>query len=293
MAPSPAAEMATESPYEWGDLVEEGRRVTGSETSSQFKLGDLGLIVAPLPPKGTRLRMKDYKLLAAFAEDIGQDSKRFEEYRVVAGAWPKAKRNRNVCWTVHSYLARHPDRFIMINNPPPLRGSGEKRWTCNAALRVLGWKTSGAPETTEEKLRQVEELLDDEQVAAEAVERVMRSEAVVRRVAAKPHVRESFNRAQTEEIRTAHAATRERPEVQRLDEQAEVLTVLGLCQSFAHGIGRTLPGLHLAELSADSKDAIRDGLERVSAAVEWTEHVLQTGSTDMDAQLRRLIAGEI
>ncbi|MEU2067134.1 DUF6192 family protein [Streptomyces anulatus] len=74
--------------------------------------------------------------------------------------------------------------------------------------------------------------------------------------------------------------------------ESEVLTVLGLCHSFSHGIGRALPGLHLAQLSEDAQGSIREGLERVTAAVGWTEHVLETGQTDMDAALERLIAGE-
>lgn len=275
----------------WADMIKEGQRLTGSEGSAQFKLGDLGLKLAPLPPKGKRLPMKSYKLLADFAEEIGQPRERFEEYRLVAGAWPKAKRNHEVCWTVHSLLARDPDRFIMINNPPLYRRTGQRRWTCDAALRVLGRKT-GVAETQEERLRQVEELLEDEQTAATVVERAMQREPVLRRVAQRQPVREAFNRAQTEEFREAHEETRRAPEVRRINEESEVLTVLGLCHSFAHGIGRTLPGLHLAELSGDAKDSIREGLERVNAAVSWTEHVLETGSTDMDEALERLIAGE-
>lgn len=286
-----ASSAVSEAVADWDEIVEQGKRATSSESSSQFKLGDLALQLVPIPPKGKRPPMKAYKLLGNFAEEIGQEQHRVEEYRLVAGAWPKAKRNRQVCWTVHALLARHPDRFVMINNPPLYRRTGQREWTCGAARRVLGWKAD-TPETTEEKLRQVEDLLDDEQLAAQAVERVMRREPVVRHVAKKQHVREAFNRAQTEEIREARETTRRRPEVRHLDEQSEVLTVLGLCSSFAHGIGRTLPGLHLAELSEDAKDSIREGLNRVTAAVEWTEHVLQTGSTDMDEALERLIAGE-
>ncbi|MFF4952563.1 DUF6192 family protein [Streptomyces chattanoogensis] len=276
---------------EWTELVHKGQRLVKTEGSVQFQLGDIGLEIVPLPPKGKRLSMKSYKLLADYAEDVGLERERFEEYRLVAGAWPKNKRDKTVCWTVHSILARHPDRFSLIHFPPVHRRSGERRWTCDAAHRVRGWKTESA-ETTEEKLRQVEDLLDDEQEAAEVVERIMRKEEVLRRVAEKPRVRESFNRAQTKRIREAHETTRKRPEVKRLDEESEVLTVLGLCASFAHGIGNTLPGLHLAQLSDDSKGAIREGLKRVTAAVEWTEHVLETGSTDMDAALERLIAGD-
>ncbi|MFI6808122.1 DUF6192 family protein [Streptomyces luteogriseus] len=276
---------------EWTDLVHKGQRLVGSESSTQFALGDIGLEMVPLPPKGKRPPMKAYKLLANYADEIGLPSERFEEYRLVAGAWPRKQRAKNVCWYVHAILSHHHDRFDMINNPPVHRKTGERRWTCDAAQRALGRKTR-VPENMEERLRQVEDLLDDE-TTVEVVERaIMRKPAVVKRVAERPHVRETFNRAQTDRIREAREETRRRPEVQKLSEQQEVLTVLGLCSSFASGIGRTLPGLHLAELSDESKDSIREGLSRVTAAVEWTEHVLETGSTDMDAALERLIAGE-
>ncbi|MGY3056264.1 hypothetical protein ACVWZD_005733 [Streptomyces sp. TE3672] len=275
---------------EWTDLVHKGQRLVSAESSGQFALGDIGLSMVPLPPKGKRPPMKAYKLMAAYAEEIGLESGRFEEYRLVAGAWPKKERAKGVCWTVHSILSHRHDRFDLIKNPPVYRRTGERRWTCDGAHRALGWKTQ-VPETIEEKLRQVEDLLDDE-IAVEVVERAMRRPAVVERVAQKPHVRETFNRAQTGRIREAREETRRRPEVQRVNEQQEVLTVLGLCSAFASGIGRTLPGLHLTQLSEDAKDSIREGLSRVTAAVEWTEHVLETGSTDMDAALERLIAGE-
>ncbi|MEV5566906.1 DUF6192 family protein [Streptomyces sp. NPDC052196] len=236
--------------------------------------------------------MAKYKLLADFAEEIGQTRERFEEYRLVAGAWPKAKRNRQVCWTVHAYFARHADRFVMINNPPLYKRSGQRHWTCDAAKKALGWSSEEAEPSTENKLRQVEEILADEDLAVTVVERAMSREPVVRKVAQRQPVRDAFNRAQVEEVRTAHEETRRMPEVQRINEESEVLTVLGLCQSFSHGIGRALPGLHLAELSEDSKDSIREGLDRVKAAVSWTEHVLETGQTDMDAALKQLIAGE-
>ncbi|MFB7076421.1 DUF6192 family protein [Streptomyces sp. NPDC056308] len=275
---------------EWTDLVHKGQRLVGSESSTQFALGDIGLEMVPLPPRGKRPPMKAYKLLANYAEEIGLESERFEEYRLVAGAWPKKQRAKNVCWTVHAILSHHHDRFDMIDNAPVYRRTGERRWTCNAAHRALGWKTQ-VPETMEERLRQVEDLLDDE-TTVEVVERAMRRPAVVKRIAEKPQVRETFNRAQADRIREAREETRKRPEVQKLNEQQEVLTVLGLCSAFASGIGRSLPGLHLAELSDDAKDSIREGLSRVTAAVGWTEHVLETGSTDMDAALERLIAGE-
>ncbi|MEV8324075.1 DUF6192 family protein [Kitasatospora sp. NPDC056731] len=276
---------------EWNELVHRGQRLVASEGSSQFALGDIGLEMVPLPPTGRRAPSKAYKLLATYAEEVGLEREMFEEYRLIAGAWPKKQRVKDVCWTVHSILAYHPDRFELIKDPPVYRRTGEHRWTCDGAHRVLGRRVQ-TPETIEERLQQVEDMLADEEVAVEVVERVItRRPTVARKVAAKPHVREQFNRAQTTPIREAREETRRRPEVQRINERQEVLTVLGLCAEFASGIGKTLPGLHLRELSEESKEAIREGLTRVRAAVDWTEHVLETGQTDMDKALERLLEG--
>ncbi|MCG0065979.1 DUF6192 family protein [Streptomyces tricolor] len=283
--------LVTGSPTKnWQELVTRGRRLVHSETTAQFALGDLALEMVPVPPNGKRPLAKDYKLLANYADEIGLEAERFEEYRRVAAAWPKAKRAKKVCWTVHAVFSSRSDRFELINNPPVYRRTGERMWTCDAANRELGRKPRVA-ETSSEKVRQVQSIIEeDDEVAAEVVQRAMSRRSVVSKVADNPEVRETFNRAQTARISRAREETRKRPEVRRLDENREVLTVLGLCSAFAHGIGKTLPGLHLAELSEDAKESIREGLERVNAAVEWTEHVLQTGSTDMDAALQKLLS---
>ncbi|MEV8586692.1 DUF6192 family protein [Streptomyces sp. NPDC051180] len=285
-----ATSLVTEyGPKQWKDIVHRGQRLVGTESAVQFQLGDIGLEMVPLPPKGKRLPMKAYNMLADYADEVGLTRETFEGYRLVAGAWPKKQRQKDVCWTVHSILSHRHDRFELILDPPVHRKTGRREWTCAGAERVVGWKTD-VPETEEERLRIVEDLLADEQVAAAAVERVMRREKVARQVVEKPAVRESFNRAQTERIVEARAQTRKRPQIQRINEQAEVLSVLRLCSDFTHGIGRALPTLHVAELSEDASESIREGLQRVTAAVSWTEHALDTGSTDMDAALERLLA---
>lgn len=275
---------------DWQELITRGRRLVHSETTAQFALGDLALDMVPVPPNGKRPLAKDYRLLSNYADEIGLEAERFEEYRRVSAAWPKAKRAKKVCWTVHAVFSSRNDRFDLINNPPVYRRTGERMWTCELANRELGRKPRVA-ETSNEKVRQIEDIIEeDEEIAVAVVERAMNRRSVVDKVVNKPEVRESFNRAQTARISRAREQTKQRPEVRLLDENREVLMVLGLCSSFAHGIGKTLPGLHLAELSDDAKDSIREGLDRVTAAVEWTEHVLQTGSTDMDVALEKLLS---
>ncbi|MFF7443034.1 DUF6192 family protein [Streptomyces sp. NPDC008122] len=97
------------------------------------------------------------------------------------------------------------------------------------------------PGKRKERLRTVEDFLDDEQVATEAVERVMRRERVARRLAERPAVRKAFSRAQTERVIKARERTRKRFEIQRINEQAEALSVLRLRSDFTHGIGRSPP----------------------------------------------------
>ncbi|MFD5563812.1 DUF6192 family protein [Kitasatospora griseola] len=285
-----ATSLVTEyGPTEWKDMVHRGQRLVDSESAVQFQLGDIGLEMVPLPPKGKRLPAKAYSMLADYADEVGLTRETFEGYRLVAGAWPKDKRQKGVCWTVHSILSYRHDRFELILDPPMHRKTGRKEWTCAGAQRVMGWKTD-VPETEDERLQMVEDLLNDEQVAARAVERVMSRKEVARRVVERPTVRESFNRAQTERIVEAHEQTRKRPEIRRINEQAEVYSVLQLCSDFTNGIGRAFPTLHVAQLSEDAKDSIREGLQRVTAAVSWTEHALDTGDTDMDSALEQLLA---
>ncbi|MEU9886959.1 DUF6192 family protein [Sphaerisporangium sp. NPDC051011] len=285
------ASLVTEyGPEKWDDQVRRGREFVGGETLSQFGVGDVALEIVPLPPPGKRLPAKAYKLLGLYAEEVGLELPRLEEYRLVSGSWPKERRNEHASWTVHRILSYQPDRFNMINDPPVYQRTGERRWTCDAANRALGWKPD-TPETAEEAIRHVEDLIKDDRVAVEVLDRVMQRPEVVRRAVDRPHVRETFNRAQTSSIRHAHDETKKRPDVRRVNEQQEVLTVLGLCSAFASGVGRTLPGLHLAELSDDSKISIREGINRVRAAVDWIEHVLDTGRLDFDKDLIRLLEG--
>lgn len=55
------------------ELVQQGQRLTKSESSAQFQLGDIGLTLVPPPPQGKRPTMKAYKTLANYANEIGQD----------------------------------------------------------------------------------------------------------------------------------------------------------------------------------------------------------------------------
>lgn len=289
MAMGPVADYGAEK---WNNLVHRGREIVDTQGATQFAVGDIALEIAPQPPPGKRLPAATYNLLGIYAEEVGLERERLEEYRLVSAAWPEERRNRDVCWTVHSILSHKPNRFELIQNPPIYPRTGERRWTCDGARRALGWKTD-VPESLEETVRHVQDLMKDEEVAVQVVERTMQRPEVVRQVAEKPHVRETFNRAQASGIREAHEDTKKRPEVRKLDEQQDVLTVLGLCSAFTSGIGRTLPRLHVANLSDEAKDSIREGLDRVRAAVDWTQHALETGSTDMDTAYMRLLREEL
>lgn len=114
-------------PNEWNDLVHKGQRLVGSKSSSQFSLGDIGLEMVPLPPKGKRPPMKAYKLLATYADEVGLERERFEEYRLVAGAWPKMRRVKNVCWTVHATRNRSIGPTEGRRRRHPAAGTGCRR----------------------------------------------------------------------------------------------------------------------------------------------------------------------
>ncbi|MFE7607052.1 DUF6192 family protein [Streptomyces celluloflavus] len=121
--------------YEW---VGRARRLTQSECALQFQLGDLVIEVLTGHFRGYG---EVTQVIELFAQQIGISANTLREYYKVAMQWPEAKRRSDVCWTVHSILSHHPDRFKMIKAPPVDPRTGERRWTCDAANRALGRQT--------------------------------------------------------------------------------------------------------------------------------------------------------
>ncbi|MFH8586056.1 DUF6192 family protein [Streptomyces celluloflavus] len=121
--------------------VMRARRQVQSESALQFQMGDLVIDVLAGRSRGHGEVTQAIELLA---QQIGISANTLREYYQVARQWPEAKRCSDVCWTVHSILSHHPDRFKMIKAPPVDPRTGEPRWTCDAANRALGRQTRHA-----------------------------------------------------------------------------------------------------------------------------------------------------
>ncbi|UYB40949.1 DUF6192 family protein [Streptomyces sp. Je 1-4] len=118
--------------------VVRGRRLAQSKSALQFQLGDLVIDVLAGRSRGHGEVTEAIELLA---RRIGISANTLRDYYQVAMQWPETKRRSDVCWTVHSILSHHPDRFEMIKAPPVDPRTGERRWTCDAANRALGRQT--------------------------------------------------------------------------------------------------------------------------------------------------------
>ncbi|MBF6412934.1 DUF6192 family protein [Nocardia cyriacigeorgica] len=90
---------------------------------------------------------------------------------------------------------------------------------------------------------------------------------------------------------TCRPSSGHRPTVEADEAPRETLQVLGACTSFYAQMQRIIPTLHVAEFSADQQHTMLASLERVRAAAEWAETVIQTGDTSMDAALAKLLGG--
>ncbi|MFE3881834.1 DUF6192 family protein [Streptomyces lydicus] len=123
---------------DWDGWVRRGHRLTQSRSALQFQLGDLVIDVLTRHSHGHGEVTQAIELLA---HQIGISANTLRDYYQVAMHWPEAKRRSDVCWTVHSILSHHPDRFKMIKAPPVDPRTGERRWTCDAAKRALGRQT--------------------------------------------------------------------------------------------------------------------------------------------------------
>ncbi|MGA5632502.1 DUF6192 family protein [Streptomyces lydicamycinicus] len=131
---------------DWEGWVRRGQ----SKSALQFQLGDLVIDVLKGHSRG---HGEVTQAIEVLAHQIGISANTLRDYYQVAMHWPETKRRSDVCWTVHSILSHHPGRFEMIKAPPLDPRTGERRWTCDAAKRMLGrqthhtesWKTLSGP----------------------------------------------------------------------------------------------------------------------------------------------------
>ncbi|MEV0900055.1 DUF6192 family protein [Actinoplanes sp. NPDC049802] len=114
--------------------------------------------------------------LRMFAEDIGVAPDTMKNWRWVASRWPAEQRRVEVPFHIHRVLASIADadrRFAVIGEPPVLTRTGERRWSEDEAKRQVGWQVT-RPETVQEKVIAVHELVADDEVATRVATDLLR-----------------------------------------------------------------------------------------------------------------------
>jgi hypothetical protein len=99
----------------WDDAVRKGREAA----NSQWTLGDLALEVEP--------KYGDHTL-EQFADDIGVELRRIQEYRQVSETYPRNTRSNALSWTVHLLFINQEDRAELIKR---------KKWTAKQAREFI------------------------------------------------------------------------------------------------------------------------------------------------------------
>lgn len=98
------------------------------------------------------------------------------QYRWVANRWPDQRRRAEAASSTHQTLATISDddeRWQAIENPPLDERTGKRRWTPETSRQRVGHHGPG-PETPQEKIEAVHDLVADEQVAAQVATDLLR-----------------------------------------------------------------------------------------------------------------------
>ncbi|GIE90700.1 DUF6192 family protein [Actinoplanes regularis] len=181
----------------YDELVAQSRDLVREHGRIQFKLGDNALEIEPMGPHGGSQPHQMPGLgvteaLRMFAEDIGVAPDTMKGWRWVASRWPAEKRRDDVSFHIHRVLASIPDadqRFAVISEPPVLARTGERRWTEDEAKRRLGWHVT-RPETVQEKVTAVHDLVTDDEVATRVAADLLRRPKVAFKASAETSVQE-------------------------------------------------------------------------------------------------------
>ncbi|MFI7373795.1 DUF6192 family protein [Actinoplanes sp. NPDC049668] len=139
---------------------------------------------------------------------------------------------------IHGMPAPIPDadqRFAAIAEPPVLARTGERRWTGDEAKRLTGRQVAG-PETVQEKVVAVHELVRAEDVASRVGTDLLRRPEVAFKAMTDTTARHVVNRAQA---RQGVEIVRQRtPAMQHIEHTAEFLDLVGACAHFVTQAGR-------------------------------------------------------
>ncbi|MFC7387169.1 DUF6192 family protein [Sphaerisporangium rhizosphaerae] len=103
----------------------------------QFAMGDMALEIEPMRPPRTGRNEGVRASMRLFAEEIGESVGTVLTWRWVANAWPADQRCEDASYTVHRVMASHPDRFMLVREPP-LAWRGRRRWTEETAAKAVG-----------------------------------------------------------------------------------------------------------------------------------------------------------
>ncbi|MER7859111.1 DUF6192 family protein [Amycolatopsis japonica] len=273
-------------------LVDKAIKTVQTLTDCQFDLGYIAVEIEPIQPIGGSHGADVYDTLGKFADEIGVEFSTLLTYRDVASRWPKSKRSKHASFTVHKHLAHLENRFELIRNPPPPELGGGSRWTCDVAARAAG-QTPRNPQTSRERIHRIHDLARDDTVAAEVATDFLRRPEVAHRVMGDHTARHMVNRVQAERSHQARDVARERtPAIRRVEHRLDIVNLLGACAAFVSAVNRVVPHLHGQQLAASEQEAVFENLQRVRAAADWSQTVVETGDTTMDEQLEQLLRGD-
>ncbi|MCP2337338.1 DUF6192 family protein [Actinomadura rupiterrae] len=281
---------------EWAEFVAEGQELVEKESLIQFKLGDITLDRIPV---GSGARGVE-ALLHRYADDIGSTFESLATYRYVANAWPKEQRVQGVSFTVHRLLTPLGDRFEVIKHPPEHPTTHRRYWSPDQVRRFRD-QTPVVPATRDEKVNRARELLNAEEDAATIVNEMLRRPEVAGRVVADAGSRNIFDRTRTEQYRQRRdiaPPSRDQappPHPTSAPYQTtpmEILELISVFTNFSVQMHRLVPRLPGLTYGPDEEASIKDRAVQARACIDWCLTVVETGKTDMDEQLARLISGE-
>ncbi|MEV8022932.1 DUF6192 family protein [Streptomyces sp. NPDC086554] len=291
----------------YGQIVERLREAVEKLSKSSFIIGDGALEVVPMQDHGGRSVRDDLFGVSAWlhrlSEDVNVPYNTLKSYRWVASRWPEQHRCSGVAFSTHQTLAAISDdeeRWAAVKNPPLDERTGKRRWTPETSRQRVGYHGPG-PETAQEKVEAVHDLVADEQVAAQVATDLLRRPSVAFKAMTDDTARHQVNHAQVEQsrqLREAHEQQLEgaeepfEPTVRRINHALEFLDLVGACQRFVAATGRIVPSLRERPFSDDERDTVHRNVDRVRATCEWILTAVDTGQVDVDEELAKLLRGE-
>ncbi|WP_327350509.1 DUF6192 family protein [Streptomyces sp. NBC_01304] len=160
------------------------REAVDTMAKCQFIIGDGALEIVPMQEHGGRSVGDDLFGVSAWlhrlSEDINIPYNTIKEYRWVASRFPTQHRRSGVASSTHQVLAAISDpeeRRAAIKNPPLDERSGKRRWTPETTRQRAGYHGPG-PETVQEKIEAVHDLVADEQVTTKVATDLLRRPSV-------------------------------------------------------------------------------------------------------------------